>query len=143
MSYPTFKIKPPPFPTPFYATLPAPLLLLCSSHGELLAFPPNMLCPLTSPCFTPLFPLPGKFCTIFFQRLNFLLILQNPANKSPLPDVLSRSPDTVTSLLVLSWVIVGLRCTAVSNFVCPSIPLYRELLQERDRISYIISSKLS
>lgn len=143
MSYPTFKIKPPLSQPHFMPLFLHPSYYCVPATVNFLPSPPTCFAlqhlhasHLYSLCL-------GSSAPFFFQPLNFLLILQNPANKSLLPDVLSKSPDTVTSLLVLSWVIVGLRCTAVSNFVCPSVPLYRELLQERDRISYIISSKLS
>lgn len=69
-----------------------------------------------------LFPLPGT-SHHFSQSTKFLLILQNPTNKSPPPDVFSKSPHLVTPVLIPSWVIWSPPHATLSPFVCPSAPL--------------------
>ena len=120
----------------FYATLLAPFLLLNSSHPGLLAFP---LCSFLSPCFAPTIPSAWEVLHHFFQPIKFLLILQNPINESPLPRQISRYRHSFAGTLG-----GDLRSTWCCHFSCywPISTSYKELLQERDYISFLILSKL-
>lgn len=95
-----------------------PLLLLCSSHTELLLCNICIACTTTSSAWE----VPHHF----IPSTKFLPILQNPTSEFPLLDVFSSSPNIVTPLFVIPWMILGPHhAISLSLFPPISTPLQR------------------